>query len=207
MRVYKFTVGSFAVNNYLIHPENSNQALLIDAGEEPEPILNTIRQKKLHLLYLINTHGHGDHIAGNSLILRETGAKLLIHTLDAPFLQDPNLNLSAFFGFQLRSPEPDRLLQEGDTIQLDRLQFRVLHTPGHTPGHISLVCQTHAFVGDVIFQGSIGRTDIPGASSRQLIESIQRKIFTLPDDTILHPGHGPDTRVGAEKQHNPFVRI
>jgi len=207
MHIYKFTVGNFAVNNFLIHPENSNQALLIDAGEEPEPILNTIHQKKLNLLYLINTHGHGDHIAGNGIILRETNAKLLIHEFDTPYLQDPNLNLSALLGVQLRSPEPDQLLTEGDIVRLDNLQFRVLHTPGHTPGHISLVCEKHAFVGDVIFEGSVGRTDLPLASTDQLMESIRRKIYTLPDDTILHPGHGPDTWVGTEKRHNPFVRI
>ncbi len=207
MHIYKFTVGNFAVNNYLVHPEDSNQALLIDAGEDPEPVLNTIRQKKLTLLYLINTHGHGDHIAGNDAILRETGARLLVHELDAPYLQDPTLNLSALLGFKLRSPEPDELLKEGDIIQLDRLQFRVLHTPGHTPGHISLICEQHAFVGDLIFEGSVGRTDLPFASTDQLMDSIRRKIYTLPDDTVLHPGHGPDTRVGTEKQHNPFVRI
>ncbi len=207
MHIYKFTVGNFAVNNYLVHPEDSNQALLIDAGEDPEPVLNTIRQKKLNLLYLINTHGHGDHIAGNDAILRETGARLLVHELDAPYLQDPTLNLSALLGFKLRSPEPDELLKEGDIIQLDPLQFRVLHTPGHTPGHISLICEQHAFVGDLIFEGSVGRTDLPFASTDQLMDSIRRKIYTLPDDTVLHPGHGPDTRVGTEKQHNPFVRI
>jgi len=203
--VYKFTIGSFAVNNYLIHDQNSNQAILIDAGDDPETILNKITQLGLKLVYLVNTHGHGDHISGNEKIITETGAKLLIHELDAPYLTDPELNLSVFFGPKLYSPPAERLLEEGDRIAGENLELLVLSTPGHTPGHISLVYQKHAFVGDVIFQGSIGRTDLPLASGRQLLESIRSKIYTLPEDTILYPGHGPNTSVGEEKKNNPFV--
>jgi hydroxyacylglutathione hydrolase len=205
--VYKFTIGTFAVNNYLVHAQNSNQAILIDAGDDPDTILNKINQLGLKLVYLVNTHGHGDHISGNEKIINTTGAKLLIHELDAPYLTDPELNLSVFFGPELHSPPAERLLKEGDKISVENLEFLVLSTPGHTPGHISLVYQNHAFVGDVIFQGSIGRTDLPLASAQQLIQSIRTKIYTLPDDTILYPGHGPNTSVGEEKQNNPFVSV
>ena len=207
IKIYKFTIGTFGVNNYLIHPNNSKKALLIDAGEDPSPILNKIKQLNLKLIYLINTHGHGDHIAGNEIILRETGAQLLIHKEEVAFLQDPQLNLSAFFGWELSSPAAHRLLKEGDCIELDNIHFTVLHTPGHTPGHICIIWNNHAFTGDVIFQAGIGRTDFPHSSSHQLIESIRNKIYRLPENTIIYPGHGPNTSVGEEKYNNPFVSI
>lgn len=205
MKIYKFTLGNFAVNNYLVHAEGSNQAILFDAGEDPAPILEKIAELGLKLEYLVNTHGHGDHIAGNQIIVDETGAKLLIHQLDQPYLSDPYLNLSAYFGVEITSPPASRLLQDGDKIHLGEIEFQVLHTPGHTPGHISLWYEKHAFVGDVIFQGSIGRTDFPQSSSQQLIQSIRQRIYTLPDPTVLYPGHGPNTTVKTEKESNPFV--
>ncbi len=205
MVVYKFLVGAFGVNNYIVCSERSPKAIIIDAGEKPEPLLKKISELKLEVPYLINTHGHGDHIAGNRRIVEETGAKILIHELDAPFLNDPNLNLSAFLGIEIVSPPASRLLKENDNVTLEELNFKVLHTPGHTPGHLSLVTPGHAFVGDVIFSGSIGRTDLPLGSSTQLIESIRNKIYTLPDNTVLYPGHGENTTVKTEKRTNPFV--
>ncbi len=206
MKLYKFTIGVFAVNNYLIQSQTSNKAILIDAGEDPQPILNKVRTLGLELVYLINTHGHGDHIAGNATIVRETGARLLIHPLDEPFLRDPSLNLSAFLGARLESPPADGFLEEGDVVTVEDIQLRVLHTPGHTPGHITLVGENLAFVGDVIFYEGIGRTDFPRSDHHQLLETIRTKIYTLPDATHLLPGHGPETTVAHEKQHNPFVR-
>ncbi|MBN2366617.1 MAG: MBL fold metallo-hydrolase [Calditrichaeota bacterium] len=205
MIIYPFTIGEFDVNNYLIHGDNSRRAILIDAGYDPSPICQKIEELNLELVYLINTHGHGDHIAGNQKILDFTGAKLLMHEADAAYLSNPNLNLSAFIGISLKSSKPDRLLKEGDRIELDGLFLEVLHTPGHTPGHITLVGDQCAFVGDVIFRESVGRTDFPGSSSQQLIESIRKKIYQLPDDMILYPGHGPRTTVAHEKLSNPFV--
>ena len=206
MKVYKFTIGTFAVNNYLIQSETSHKAILIDAGESPQPILNKIQSLGLELVYLINTHGHGDHIAGNATIIRETGAKLLIHPLDEPYLRDPTLNLSAFLGARLESPPADGFLEEGDEVTVDDIRLQVLHTPGHTPGHITLVGENLAFVGDVIFYEGIGRTDFPRSDHNQLLLTIRTKIYTLPDEMNLLPGHGPETTVGHEKRHNPFVR-
>ncbi len=206
MKVYKFTIGTFAVNNYLIQSETSHKAILIDAGESPQPILNKIQSLGLELVYLINTHGHGDHIAGNATVIRETGAKLLIHPLDEPYLRDPTLNLSAFLGARLESPPADGFLEEGDEVTVDEIRLRVLHTPGHTPGHITLVGENLAFVGDVIFYEGIGRTDFPRSDHNQLLQTIRTKIYTLPDEMNLLPGHGPETTVAHEKRHNPFVR-
>jgi glyoxylase-like metal-dependent hydrolase (beta-lactamase superfamily II) len=206
MVVHKLTLGMFAVNNFIIHSQNSSKAILIDACDDPDSILTKISELNLDLIYLINTHGHGDHIAGNEKILKQTGAKLMIHPLDEPYLYDPSLNLSSFMGIELKSPSPDRLLNEGDIVELDEIQLKVFHTPGHSPGNITLVSDEVAFVGDVIFRESIGRTDFPGSSHQQLIETIQSKIYTLPDNTILYNGHGPETTVGHEKNHNPFVR-
>lgn len=207
MVIHKLTLGIFGVNNFLVHSADSSKAILIDACEDSQSILNKISELNLELVYLINTHGHGDHIAGNAEIIRQTGAQLMIHPLDEPYLTDPQLNLSTFMGIELKSPPPDRLLEEGDTVELDDIQLKVLHTPGHTPGNITLVSGDVAFVGDVIFRESIGRTDFPGSSHQQLIETIRTKIYTLPDNTILYNGHGPETTVRHEKKYNPFVRL
>jgi len=205
MKIHKLTLGYFAVNNYLIHSENSNKAILIDACEDYPSILRMIEEKNLELVYLINTHGHADHMAGNRAILEATGAKLLAHPKAIPLLLDPKLNLSVMIS-PITSPEPDQLLEEGDTVTLDDIKLDVLFTPGHAPGHISLVGDGLAFSGDVIFRGSIGRTDFPGCSYKDLERSILEKIYTLPDDTVLYNGHGPETTVGHEKATNPFVR-
>lgn len=206
MVIHKLTLGIFGVNNFLIHSPNSSKAILIDACDDPHSILQKISELNLELVYLINTHGHGDHIAGNATIIKQTGAKLMIHPLDEPYLTNPGLNLSTFMGVELKSPPADRLLNERDVVELDSIRLNVLHTPGHTPGNITLVSEGCAFVGDVIFRESIGRTDFPGASPEQLIETIRTRIYSLPDDTILYNGHGPETTVGHEKKHNPFVR-
>ncbi|MFZ0391017.1 MAG: MBL fold metallo-hydrolase [Calditrichia bacterium] len=207
MEVVSFTVGSFAVNNYLLFSPESRQAILIDAGEDVSEILDKISQLNLTLLYLINTHGHADHIAGNRKIVSETGARILIHELDAPFLSDPALNLSAYFSAPLQSPAAARYLKHGEDIHLNGEALQVRHTPGHTPGHISLITGDCAFVGDLIFQSSIGRTDFPFASAQKLVSSIRSEIYSLPDETLLYPGHGPVTTVGQEKRSNPFVSI
>jgi glyoxylase-like metal-dependent hydrolase (beta-lactamase superfamily II) len=206
MIVHPMTLGMFGVNNYLVHSPGSSKALLIDACEDYPSILKKIAELNLELVYLINTHGHGDHIAGNEAIIQKTGAKLLIGARETPYLSDANLNLSAWMGAALFSPPPDRLLNEGDVVELENIRLEILHTPGHTPGHITLVTEGIAFVGDVIFRESIGRTDFPGGSYETLIETIRTKIYTLPENTILYNGHGPQTTVAHEKRYNPFVR-
>ncbi len=208
MPVYQLTLGMFAVNNYIVHPEGSKEAMLVDACEETDTILRKLDALGLELKYLLNTHGHADHIAGNAAILKATGAKLLVGEKEVPYLKDPNLNLSILMGHHLVSPPPDRTLAEGDTVTLGDLSFEVLFTPGHSFGHITLVAhaQNFAFVGDVIFRESIGRTDFPGGDYDTLISTIRNKIYPLPDDMVLYNGHGPATTVGHEKRHNPFVR-
>ncbi|MCI0531813.1 MAG: MBL fold metallo-hydrolase [candidate division Zixibacteria bacterium] len=206
MIVHPMTLGMFGVNNYLVHSPGSAKALLIDACEDYPSILKKIAELNLELVYLINTHGHGDHIAGNEAIIEKTGAKLLIGARETPYLTDANLNLSAWMGAALHSPPPDRLLNEGDVVELEDIRLEILHTPGHSPGHITLVAEGIAFVGDVIFRESIGRTDFPGGSYETLIDTIRTRIYTLPENTILYNGHGPQTTVAHEKRFNPFVR-
>ena len=206
MNIYKFTVGNFEVNNYLIHPVDSPDTVLIDAGEDTSPILAKIEALGLQLKYLIVTHGHADHIAGNSAIIEKTDAQLLIHALEEPYLTDPNLNLSAFLGHEVVSPPANRLLKEGDKISLDGLTFQVLHTPGHSPGSVSLMGDGLLFSGDTLFCGGVGRTDLPGGSWEELERSIREKIFTLPVETLVLTGHGPSTTVDQEMKFNPFIR-
>ncbi|MBI5166967.1 MAG: MBL fold metallo-hydrolase [candidate division NC10 bacterium] len=197
-------VGPLENNVYLVSDRGSRKAALIDPGLESEGILQHLEQAGLQLELIINTHGHFDHIYANAFFKAKTGAKVLIHKKDLSGLrrlQDEAL----LFGLRAApSPEPDRLLQEGDLIELAGFSFQVLHTPGHTPGGICLYHDGMVFVGDTLFAGSIGRTDLPGGSYEALIASVQKKLFVLPEETVVYPGHGPETTIGEEKRTNPF---
>lgn len=202
--VETFMVGPLENNVYLVSDRGSRKAALIDPGLESEGILQHLEQAGLQLELIINTHGHFDHIYANAFFKAKTGAKVLIHKKDLSGLrrlQDEAL----LFGLRAApSPEPDRLLQEGDLIELAGFSFQVLHTPGHTPGGICLYHDGMVFVGDTLFAGSIGRTDLPGGSYEALIASVQKKLFVLPEETVVYPGHGPETTIGEEKRTNPF---
>jgi glyoxylase-like metal-dependent hydrolase (beta-lactamase superfamily II) len=158
------------------------------------------------LKYIINTHGHIDHIACNNLLKAKTKALLLIHRLDADMLVDANKNFSSFMGKVICSPPADKLLEEGDEISLGTLNLIVIHTPGHTPGGISLVSNNMVFSGDTLFAGGIGRTDLPGGSYPDLIKSIKEKLLILGDDKTIYPGHGPDSTIGEERRTNPYLK-
>ena len=203
--IEKIENGSFAVNNYLIYSSSTNKAILIDAGEETDFLLSEINKKKLTLDYIINTHGHSDHISGNSEILEKTGAKLIVHPEAVPALIEPVRNLSGFLGSNITSPEADILLTNNEIFEWESLKFTALHCPGHSPGGMALLVENILFSGDVLFRDSIGRTDLPFADHNLLISCIREKIFTLPDETIVLPGHGPETTVGYEKVNNPYV--
>ncbi|MDD5014427.1 MAG: MBL fold metallo-hydrolase [Atribacterota bacterium] len=208
MFLKRLVVGALETNCYLISCEKTKEAAVIDPGgeEAADLILNLLQKNNFNLKYIINTHGHIDHITGNSLLKTKTEALLLIHRLDADMLVDANKNFSSFMGKEIYSPPADKLLEEGDEISLGTLNLIVIHTPGHTPGGISLVFNNIVFTGDTLFAGGIGRTDLPGGSYQDLQKSIKEKLLVLSDDKIIYPGHGPNSTMGEERRANPYLK-
>ena len=198
-------VGPLQVNCYILGCERTKEAAVIDPGGDVDQILMALAQDNLRLVYIINTHGHFDHTGGNKGLKDATGAELLIHRADAPHITRQSASAAAMGLRGLEdSPAPDRLLEDGDVITFGDISLKVLLTPGHSEGGISLATDGMVFVGDALFAGSIGRTDFPGGDYDGLIEGVRKKIFTLGDDVVVYPGHGPQTTVGQEKQYNPF---
>lgn len=205
MIVASLPTGPLEVNCYLLGCEHTKKAAVIDPGGDVETILQTLRQRQLSAVMVINTHGHFDHIGGNRGIIDATACELLIHRDDAPLLQHAAEHAQLFGLSTTRSPEPSRLLADGDMIALGDLSIRVIHTPGHSPGGICLHVDDYLFVGDTLFNGSIGRTDLPGGDHHLLIDNIRTKLLCLADATRVCPGHGPMTTIGQEKRYNPFL--
>lgn len=200
----------FAENSYIVYQEGRDDAVVIDPGLEPQLILAKLKMHHLHLVAILNTHGHADHIAGNAAMKKHfPQAALYIGEGDAPMLTDPILNLSRPFGMDIVSPPADQLLKEGDSISLAGIDMHIREIPGHSPGHIVFILAdqqpTIVFGGDTLFQGSIGRTDFPNGNHQQLITGIKKKLFSLPEDTIVYPGHGDVTTTGEEMASNPFL--
>ncbi len=195
-------VGPLGANCYVITHLPSKDTCLIDPGGEPERISNFMKKKGLNPKFIINTHGHGDHILGNGYF----GIPIYIHRLDKDFLTDPSLNLSGAFGASVKTPKASKLLEDGDKIYLNDLELEILHTPGHTPGGISVKLGGAVFTGDTLFAGSVGRTDLPDGDGEVLLGSIRKKLFTLDDETVVYPGHGRESTIGIEKESNPFFR-
>jgi hydroxyacylglutathione hydrolase len=211
MILKRFTFGMYLTNCYVVGCEETKEAIVIDPGfdkdREAKEILNFIEQNGLHVKYIVNTHGHADHTAGNGIIKKATGAPILIHEDDAIMLTPVAKTFSRVFGLRVTSPPADRTLRDGDVIQVGSVKLVVLHTPGHSRGGISLLGENLVFSGDTLFAGSIGRTDFPGASFEEIIQSIKTKLVTLPDHFEVYPGHGPVTTIGSEKKHNPFLQM
>jgi hydroxyacylglutathione hydrolase len=200
----------FDENTYIVNLIGQNDCIIFDPGFEPEAIVDYLEQNSLAPAAIVCTHGHSDHIAGNAEMKRRwPECPLVIGAGDAAKLTNPELNLSAPFGFPMTSPPADRTLSEGEQFQAAGLEFDVFEAPGHSVGHIVLLCKQvqpwRLFGGDVLFAGSIGRTDFPDGSFDDLRDAIHRKLFTLPDDTIVYPGHGFETTIEREKRTNPFV--
>ena len=189
------------MNAYLLADPATKEACLIDPGADARALKDFINKNKFILKFIINTHGHGDHIGANG----NFAAPICIHRLDKDFLTDPSKNLSPLFMFNIKSPPAARLLEDGDDLELGSLKLRVIHTPGHTPGSISLELDGIAFTGDTLFNGGIGRTDFDYGDEAALLESIQKRLLVLRDDTIIYPGHGEPSTIGAERETNPFL--
>ncbi|MFO7931536.1 MAG: MBL fold metallo-hydrolase [Thermodesulfobacteriota bacterium] len=199
-------VGPIMANCYILGCDRTKSAAVIDPGEDADRILMKLSEEKLTLKYIINTHGHFDHVGGNSQLKNASGAELLIHKADEPMLAELGRAAASFGLSAENSPPPDKTVDEGDVISFGDISLKVLHTPGHSPGGISLLTDKMVFVGDSLFAGSIGRTDLPGGDYNTLITSIKTKLLALDEDTKVYTGHGPATTIGQEKRVNPFLR-
>jgi len=197
-------VGPIQANCYVLGCERTKEAAVIDPGGDVDKILMTLTKDKLRCVYIINTHGHFDHTGDNKRLKEVTGAKLVIHRADAPMILH-QASSGSMWGMEVEdSPPPDVYVEEKDVITFGDISLQVLHTPGHSPGGISLLSDKMVFVGDTLFAGSIGRTDLPGGDYEVLIRNVKEKIFPLGDDVVIYPGHGPKTTVGRERRSNPF---
>lgn len=201
MRIIALEVGPFFSNCYIVGSDTSNEGMIIDAGAEPNDIMVAVKKLRLTVKHILATHGHMDHVGAIGELKKVTGAQFAIHEADAAFLSRRGF----LFGGIGSSVQPDLLLHGGETISAGNLSFKVLHTPGHSPGGICLLGDGVVFSGDTLFRNGIGRYDFPGASGRQLLDSIRTKLLSLPDNTVVYPGHGPQTTIGEERESNPFL--
>jgi len=200
----KLELGSFASNCYIVGDDTTKEGMIIDPGAEASHILQSVDTLGLNIIWIVLTHSHFDHIGALSEVKEATNASVAIHENDADTLQ--NQSHMRMFGISMDNPpSPDRLLKDNDVIDIGNLHFKVLHTPGHTQGGICLLTDGIVFSGDTLFNFGIGRADFPGASYEQELDSIQRKLMVLPDNTIVYPGHGLDTTIGVERRANPFL--
>ncbi len=208
-----FALGDFQTNCMILTegaPEAGKACWIVDCGYQPEPMLDAIEEQGLVPEKIVLTHAHADHIAGLlEARSRFPDAPIYMHRAEESWLNDPMLNLSAAIGLSVTAPASAGFLDDGDTLSLGSLEYQIAHTPGHSPGGISLIHKPSntAFVGDTLFSGSIGRTDFPGSSFEQLAEAIKTKLYVLNPETVCYPGHGPKTTIGQEMLSNPFVNM
>jgi hydroxyacylglutathione hydrolase len=200
-------VGPLQSNCFILGDEESGEAVIIDPGGDGDKIISAVSRKPWKVKAILNTHAHFDHTAANAIVKKETGAPLMAPKADSPFMAQAHV-AARMYGLEVdASPDPDRLLEDGDTIDLGDEKIAVISTPGHTPGGATFVTSIGIFPGDSIFAGSIGRTDLPGGDHDTLIHSIKSRLLSLDDETPVFPGHGPATTVGRERTHNPFLAV
>lgn len=199
-------VGPLGVNCYIVGDDKTREAIVIDPGGNARDILDTLRREQLKPVAIVNTHAHFDHLIALTELREKTGAPFWLHADEAKLLASAQLG-AKMFGFAMPQPKPaDRLLHDGEEVRFGSSTLKVMHTPGHSPGGICLLGDHFVIVGDALFQGSIGRTDLPGGDYATLMASIRDKLLTLPDATVVYPGHGDATTIGEERQLNPFLR-
>jgi hydroxyacylglutathione hydrolase len=207
MEVISATVGPFAENSYFLVDPASREAIAIDPGDEAARLLDSVRRNKLIVKYILNTHGHLDHVGAVASVRAETGAPFHIHRGDLPFIE-ALAEQAAMFGLPApQVPEVDGFLEEGQVFKFgrDEIPVRIIETPGHSPGSVTLCAGDLLFSGDALFQDSIGRTDLPGGNHETLLRSIRDRLLVFPDAAKVYPGHGPPTTIGRERRHNPFL--
>lgn len=205
MQIARLVVGPLQVNCYIVSDEKTREAIIIDPGDDAEDILELVSSKGLKVRYLVNTHAHFDHVGANKKLKDATGAELLIHQEDDKLLGNTSGQARMFGMTAPSSPKADRYVKHGEVIRIGSLSLTVLHTPGHSAGGISLAGDGVVFTGDALFAGSIGRTDLPGGDLMTLITSIRTNLLTLPDETVVLSGHGPQSTIGEERRENPFL--
>ncbi len=210
MKIDTFILGAYETNCYILREgETDKDCLIVDVGLEPGRLIDFLRQKKLNSIAVVLTHGHIDHIAGVAALRTEfPKMRVYTHKLDAKMLTDAQSNLSAMTGEVFTTKPADLVVEDTGIIEEAGIRFEVLHTPGHTPGGICLYSKDEGlvFTDDALFADSIGRTDFADGNMAQLVNGIREKLFTLPDNTIVYPGHGPKSTIAQEKAHNPFFQ-
>lgn len=203
--IRSFTGGAFAQNGFVVACVGGSAAILVDPGAAVEEMLRVVRETSARVEAIVLTHAHLDHVEGVARALAETGAPIWLHPEDEQLYRMVPVQ-AQWFGVEVETPPPvDHALLPGEPLRFGTCELEVRHTPGHAPGHVILVADGVALVGDCVFAGSIGRTDLPGGDFQTLIGSIRAEILTLPDETVLYPGHGPETTVGHERATNPFL--
>lgn len=209
MKINALTVGPMSVCCYVLACEETGEAIVIDPGGDEGKILAVCDAMQAKVKYIVNTHGHPDHVCGNARIKKATGADIIMHFEDAAFFQRPEI--AEYFSMLRMTPSPpvDKTVAHGDVIIFGKESLQVLHTPGHTPGGMCLYKAPNLFSGDTLFVGGVGRTDFPGGDTGAMLKAIQEKLLTLPADTVVWPGHGyggDTSTIGEEKRSNPFLR-
>jgi len=209
MKIEQALVGHMAVFCYLVYDEKSKEGILIDPAGNEEQLLQLIEERAVTLCYIVNTHGHPDHTCGNNRIRKATGAKVVMHAFDDDLFQKPEFSgWARMLGVDAADPADVRV-QDGDELTFGNLTMKFIHTPGHTPGACCILIDGNLFTGDTLFVGAVGRTDLPGASFEELINSLQKKIIALPPETIVWPGHDygdrPQSTIAHERKTNPYI--
>ena len=208
MIVRGLAVGPVVANCYIIGDEKSNEGAIIDPGGDPEKILHAVKETGLEIRYILATHGHFDHFAAFKRLKEELEAEFLLHEGDLSFVRRSKKSAEQWGIVIDQVPDPDEYIKEDDILKLGLLELKIIHTPGHSPGGISIYIESEnaLFSGDTLFLGSVGRTDFDGGSMEILVASIKEKLYALPDETVVYTGHGPQTTIGDEKMQNMFVR-